>query len=266
MFGLYERILCRLAAGFIGWTPYLAGRALTFGTRRVMTAPGWAPFVRSPEERSVDRIRTRERLGIPTENLVIGIAGSMAWLPRYEYCYGWELVEAAWRITRPNVNFLLIGDGSGRRRLENRADRLPNGRVIFTGRVEQDELPGYYASMDIGSLPQSVDAVGSFRYTTKLGEYLAFRLPVITGQTPMSYDCDDGWLWRIPGDAPWSQAYVSALARLIDRLTSAELSDKRAAIPALHPDFDYRRQSKRVTAFVSDLLAGAPGHPVKTNS
>ena len=32
VFGLYERVLCRLAAGFIGWTPYLVGRALTFGT------------------------------------------------------------------------------------------------------------------------------------------------------------------------------------------------------------------------------------------
>ena len=33
VFGLYERLLCRLAAGFIGWTPYLVGRALTFGAR-----------------------------------------------------------------------------------------------------------------------------------------------------------------------------------------------------------------------------------------
>src|SRR5216683_2580170 len=31
MFHLYERLLCRLSAGFIGWTPYLTGRALTFG-------------------------------------------------------------------------------------------------------------------------------------------------------------------------------------------------------------------------------------------
>ena len=34
VFGLYERVLCRLAAGFIGWTPYIVGRALTFGTPR----------------------------------------------------------------------------------------------------------------------------------------------------------------------------------------------------------------------------------------
>ena len=34
VFGLYERWLCRLSAGFIGWSPYLTGRALTFGARR----------------------------------------------------------------------------------------------------------------------------------------------------------------------------------------------------------------------------------------
>src|SRR5262249_9089365 len=31
LFGLYERLLCRWSAGYIGWTPYLTGRALTFG-------------------------------------------------------------------------------------------------------------------------------------------------------------------------------------------------------------------------------------------
>ncbi len=30
-FAIYERMLCRLSSGFIGWTPYLAGRALTLG-------------------------------------------------------------------------------------------------------------------------------------------------------------------------------------------------------------------------------------------
>src|SRR5204863_4201797 len=97
--------------------------------------------------------------------------------------------------------FLLVGDGSGRARLEARAAGLPAGRVVFTGRVPQDELPAYYSAMDVGSLPQSVDRVGSFRYTTKLSEYLAFRLPVVTGHIPLAYDLDGGWLWRLPGAA-----------------------------------------------------------------
>ena len=61
--------------------------------------------------------------------------------------------------------------------------------------------------MDVASLPQSVDGVGSFRYTTKLSEYLAARLPVVTGEIPLAFDLDDGWMWRLPGDAPWEERY-----------------------------------------------------------
>ena len=67
VFGLYERVLCRLAAGFVGWTPYLVGRALTFGTPRGVTAAGWAPFPRTPAERTAARYRVRSALGIPAD-------------------------------------------------------------------------------------------------------------------------------------------------------------------------------------------------------
>jgi hypothetical protein len=259
LFALYERILCRLAAGYIGWTPYLTGRALTFGARRVMTAAGWAPFVRTPAEQAADCVQTRSRLGVPLANLVVGIAGSMAWSNRHRYCYGWELVEAAYRVRRTDVTFLLVGDGTGRARLEQRCRGLPSGRVIFTGWVPQEELPAYYAAMDVGSLPQSVDRVGSFRYTTKLSEYLAFRLPIITGQIPLAYDLDDGWLWRLPGQAPWYEEYVAALARLLDALSLTELAEKRSAVPSAPVEFDYSRQAARATAFVRDLTAARQG-------
>ncbi len=255
VFGLYERVLCRLASGYIGWTPYLAGRALTFGTSRVMSAAGWAPFIRTPEEQAADRARTRERLGIPPGNRVIGIAGSMAWARRYRYCYGRELIEAARLVKRPDATFLLVGDGNGRPKLEVLAAGLPPGRVVFTGQIPQSELPAYYAAMDAASLPQSVDRVGSFRYTTKLSEYLAFRLPVITGQVPLAYDLGGDWMWRLPGDAPWDPRYIAALAQMIDGLGSDELNAKRAAVPVAPPEFDRDRQAARVGEFVRDLIA-----------
>src|SRR5207244_7711512 len=62
LFGLYERLLCRFAAGFIGWTPYLAGRALTFGVPRAMTAAGWAPFPQDSSRRATGRAAIRETL------------------------------------------------------------------------------------------------------------------------------------------------------------------------------------------------------------
>ncbi|MEO7189525.1 MAG: glycosyltransferase [Vicinamibacterales bacterium] len=252
-FGLYERALCRFASGFIGWTPYLAGRALTFGCPRAMTAAGWAPFTRTQEEQAADRVITRTRLGIPPGQLVVGIAGSMVWTRRFGYCYGAELVETARRVARSDVTFLLIGDGSGLAKLEARATGLPAGRVVFTGRVPQEELPKYYAAMDVGSLPQSVDQVGSFRYTTKLSEYLAFGLPVVTGCVPLAYDLDQGWLWRLPGRAPWVAEYAQSFAQLLDGLSAEQLSAKRAAVPVAPPEFDRATQVARATAFVREL-------------
>ena len=255
VFGIYERLLYRLASGFIGWTPYLVGRALTFGAPRAMTAAGWAEFRRTPAERRDARKRVRSALGIPADALVIGIAGSMVWTPRYRFCYGVELVKALAKVRRPDVYALLVGDGTGRAELEELAEDRIGRTVLFTGRVPQTDVPDYLAAMDLGSLPQSVDRLGSFRFTTKISEYLAAGLPMVTGQVPMGYDLDDGWVWRLPGNAPWDESYIHGLADLLERLTPAELAKKRGAVPVDHPTFDRERQIRRVTAFVSELLS-----------
>ncbi len=256
-FALYERLLCRYAAGFIGWTPYLVGRALTFGTPRAVTAPGWAPFP-SPADRDTARRDTRAKLGIGSNDLAIGIAGSLVWSRRYGYCYGAELVGAAARVERRDVRFLIVGDGDGRPHLERRAAALSAGRVVFAGRVPQAELPRYYAAMDVGSLPQSLDAVGSFRYTTKLSEYLTAGLGVAVGPIPMAYDLDDGWVWRVGGGHPWQAAYHAALARLLDGLAPGDVAAKSVAARAAAGRFDAESQVARVSAFVNELLAERP--------
>ena len=44
--GVYERLLCRRCAGYIGWSPYLAGRALTFGAAACDDRPRVGPGAR----------------------------------------------------------------------------------------------------------------------------------------------------------------------------------------------------------------------------
>ena len=80
-----------------------------------------------------------------------------------------------------------------------------------------------------------------------------------TGRIPLAYDLDGGWLWRLPGAAPWSAEYVAALARLVDGLGPDELRAKRAAVPAELPEFDYARQAARAVAFVRELIDPAAG-------
>lgn len=247
---LYELALVRSAAGFIGWTPYLAGRALTMGCRRVMTAAHFAADTRI----RVAREDVRQRLGIPEDAIVAGIVGNLAWNERYRYCYGWELVAAMRRVRRPDVHVVIAGGGPGIERLRELAGDDLGRRVHIPGAIEPALVPSYLAAMDIGSLPQSVDQVGGSRYTTKLPEYIAARLPVITGQIPAAYDVMADWSLRLPGEAPWDPRYVDALARLLERVTADDIERLRSAIPVDPVLFSADDQQRRAAAFVADLV------------
>src|SRR5581483_7273221 len=215
----------RRAAGYIGWTPYLAGRALTFGAPRAMTAPGWARAAPSPGARE----RVRRRLGVGEQTLLAGIVGSIALNRRNGYAYGVELVRAIRRVERADVAVCVVGDGTGLATLEELAGDDLGRRVLLTGRIPPAEVPDHLAAFDLASLPQSVDGVGSFRFTTKLPEYLAAGLPVVTGEIPAAYDLDEGQIIRLAGPAPWSEQYVAGLAALLERVRVDELAPRRAA-------------------------------------
>lgn len=253
--GLYERLLCRRCAGYVGWTPYLVGRALTFGAPRAMTAPGWT------RDGAADGARdaVRARLGLPADALVVGLVGSLNWRARVGYVYGAELVRAIHQVKRRDAYVCIVGDGSGLARLREMAGEELDSRVLLPGRVAPEQVADYMAAFDVASLPQSVDGVGSFRYSTKLSEYLSAGLPIVTGQTPAAYDLDDGCLWRLPGAAPWSDEYVNALAALLEGLTPAEVSRRRQLALGRPADpFDKLAQQRRMSAFVEDLLADRP--------
>jgi glycosyltransferase involved in cell wall biosynthesis len=249
--GLYERLLCRNAAGFIGWTPYLAGRALTYGTPRVMTAANW-PVFSEPEN---DRREVRRQLGVPEDAIVFGLVGALRWSPRRQYAYGLEMVQAIREVNRDDVVVVIAGGGEGLERLRVAAGDALGRSVFLPGPIERREVPGFLAAIDIASLPQSVDQVGAFRFTTKLSEYLRAGRPVVTGEIPLAYDLDTGWLWRLPGDAPWDPRYREALTELMQSVDPATVATKAAAVPRDLPEFDYEAQRARTGAFIRELLA-----------
>jgi glycosyltransferase involved in cell wall biosynthesis len=138
--------------------------------------------------------------------------------------------------------------------MERLAGDLLGKRIHFPGRVPQDRVMDYLAAMDVASLPQSQDAVGAFRFTTKISEYLAAGLPVVTSQIPMAYDLDAGYMWRMPG-SPWDLAFIDSLARLMRTLTNDDLRQKKMLVPPTLPEFDLKSQVERTTAFITDLVA-----------
>jgi hypothetical protein len=250
VFFAYEWLLYACCDGFIGWTPYLVGRALTLGAPRGVTVPGWAPFERDAETLRREGAAVRAELGIAPEAMVFGIAGSLAWNSRVQFCYGMELVRAA-RLAGHAATVLIVGDGEGRAHVEAAAGDALGKTVFLTGRVPRERVPAYLAAMDVGSLPQTMDGIGSFRYTTKIAEYRAAGLPLVTSEIPMAYDLDDGAVVRLPGKTPWSLEYLAALAELMR-------SARREGLPKGAGGSEFARgpQLRRVTAFLEDLLRG----------
>jgi len=251
-FYFYERLLCRLCQGFIGWSPYFTGRALTFGAPRAMSVPGWSPHQILGSEREALRSEFRQKWGIKEKDIVIGIVGSLRWNSKVDYCYGLELVECAHEVKRSDLKFLVVGEGSGLPYLKSRA---PKENVIFTGFIEREKLKGALAAMDLASLPQSLDQVGLFRYTTKFSEYFASGLPIVCSQIPAAYDLDFGGIWRIPGRTPWGKDYSKNLAHFLENVTAVEISEKRENFKKVDFLFDRDFQISQFTSFLRELCA-----------
>lgn len=265
IFGLYERLLYRWCAGFIGWTPYLTGRAMTLGASRAMTAPGWVlGHQATPLAMAEARATIRARYGIAEGEIVFGIVGALEWNGSKQYCYGLELVEALKRVDRPEIKVMIVGGGSGYEKLKSLAGAHFGTRVIMPGPVALDAVMSHLAAFDVASLPQSMDPVGMFRYTTKISEYAMARLPVVTSRIPMAYDLDRNWIWRLPGNAPWGETYIAALAEWMAKITPHEIAAARGRIELLPADsetFDADLQKQRVTAFITELLADLHATP-----
>jgi len=247
---LYEKILYRFSRGFIGWTPYLVGRALTYGSPQGITIAGFQKFKKTKEEHLKARIRIREKLGIAPDTIVIGIVGSLTWNSNVEYCYGLEIVKAFDSLQRKNIIGLIVGDGDGKIQLERLASTSNQQNLILTGNVDPKLVQDYLSAMDIASLPQSVDGVGNFRYTTKMSEYISAGLPMIVAQNPFAYDLDQNFFWRLPGKTPWSQEYINSIRNLLETISHEDI--KKKAVFDL-PEFDLNLQKNRIQSFIQDL-------------
>lgn len=255
LFGVYERALYRNSQAFVGWTPYLAGRALELGAPRAITIEGAVNtrvFHPYPPERRAD---VRVRFGLPQDHLVCGVVGSLNWVPRHQYSYGLELIHILQKLRRSDVSLLIVGDGSGRSELERRLPEGLRSRVVFTGRLTETEVVDAMNAMDIGFITQTLDQLGSYRLTTKLPEYLACGLPVAMSPIPGCYDylADAGW--ALPAAHPASDEFASGCAAWLDALTATERERVASkARPLAESRFDYDLIRPRFQRFVLELL------------
>ena len=94
-----------------------------------------------------DKMRARDRLGLPRDKIIIGIVATLRSWKGHRY-----LIESIPQLPDRNVQLLIVGDGPQREALQRQITELGlDGRVIMLGN-QRDVLP-WLQAMDIFVLP-----------------------------------------------------------------------------------------------------------------
>lgn len=254
LFEIYEHLLYRFSAGFIGWTPYLTGVAMRMGAPKAVTVEGAVAsdiFYPYSEQK---RRAIRQKLGISEDHLVCGVVGSLIWVPPQSYCYGYELGEILQRVKRKDISFLVVGDGDGKERMEKVVPSELRDRIVFTGRLPESEVVEAMNAMDIGFVTLFGE-MGKYRLTTKLPEYLACGVPVAMNPTAAFYDYAAQGGWALPEGHPSDREFLDRCAVWLDNLGWQEVNAKKAAaVEVAAKRFDYKVIAPKFRDFIHRLL------------
>ena len=181
-----------------------------------------APAIVTPNAANIDKFsfteaqRQRARDAWNLEGFVVcGYLGAFVpWHAIDEFIYHIaDHLEAA-----PHLKLLLVGDGATFPAVSEFIERRGIGdRVILTGRVAHDDVPGLLAAMDLAILPSA----GDYTSPVKLFEFMACGVP------PVAPDLDPirevvaegrtGWMFKA-GDLDAAAAAVLLRSRDIESL------------------------------------------------
>jgi glycosyltransferase involved in cell wall biosynthesis len=194
----------------------------------------------------VDGTAVRRQLGLESA-LVIGFSGTFG---------NWHGIPALAAVlarvcaARPNVRWLLIGDGPLRHLVDDAVQQHGLAdRVSRPGLVPHAQMPAYLAACDVLVSPHGRQADGGefFGSPTKLFEYMAAGRPIVAsavGQIAEVLQHEQSAL-LVPPEDP--EALAAAILRLVD---DACLRDRlgRAARQAAVERHTWRQNADRVMA------------------
>lgn len=178
---LLFRILCRVeraSASFAKhvilpnhiWLRKLAARSVVESKCSVfMNLPDLSIF-RPARQRAIQRDR-----------FLILYPGSLQWHQGLDIAIRaiGMLAEAGW-----NIKFHIYGDGQARQSLMQLTHELQlDGRVFFHAPTSLREVGRIMADADLGVIPKRSNSFGNEAFSTKILEFMASRVPVITSDT-----------------------------------------------------------------------------------
>lgn len=159
-----------------------------------------------------------EKLQIPLDAPVVGSIARLFPLKGYEY-----FIPAAWQLlkARPDVHFLLVGDGSMHDELLAEVKRLGIEKNIhFAGLVAPYEVPQYVGNMDI-----------LWHFSVREGLPRSVVQALAAGKIPMSFALDGAPEVVIDGKSGFTLPYRNDTQWVIDEIvdkTLLLLNDKQA--------------------------------------
>jgi glycosyltransferase involved in cell wall biosynthesis len=198
-------------------------------------------------------------------SVVIGILGSLIWSPRWQMCYGWELIELIHLLRDRPVKGFIVGDGSGLAQLKTQcAAHGIEDRVVFAGRVPYHELPRLVNVMDICLSTQSNDVPGQVRTTGKLPIYLACGRYVLSSNVGEAARVLPPEM-LVPYSGTKDEEYPRRLAQRIEPLLDhPEIwRQSPASVEIAERCFDYKVLAAKLRQVIYDSLRGVDGGPQK---
>lgn len=125
------------------------------------------------------RVPFRKKLGFEDKDMVLCFMG---WL--YEFSGLTEVARALASSDQVNIKLLVLGDGELMGPLKRLRDEDGRGRIVLTGKMPYNELPGYLAASDICLLPSHDVPLMRNIVPIKVLEYMAAGKPVIARDLP----------------------------------------------------------------------------------
>ncbi len=159
------------------------------------------------------RARGRTALGLDDQAVVVSYIGTVG----MAHDIGTILRAAAlMQRTRPEVRFLIVGDGAEQQRLRDQVEAEGLDRVTFTGLVPRDQIPDYLAASDISLVTLKRSDVFKTVLPSKMFESMAAARPIVLaveGEARETLERSGAGLAVQPGNA---EALADALQQLVD--------------------------------------------------
>jgi glycosyltransferase involved in cell wall biosynthesis len=164
------------------------------------------------KERNILRNKIREKYKISENEIVLTNVGKFVkWKRQIDILKSLKELENK---NIGNIFLFLIGSGEEKKFLQREANKLVHNKVIFTGFINPEELPAYYAATDIYVHPSERDA-----HSLSVSEAVYMGCPVIISDTCGSYGKTDD-VQRDFNGYIFSSCDINTLSKSIEKLYS----------------------------------------------